>query len=92
MHDGLLHGNGPVKTWFEGAREYKIETVRGLQEMEYQALLSEPDLDEVIWVKKYPEGHPEEAVEEEAEPIGPIPLEEEPEGEGSKGNGSGSTY
>jgi hypothetical protein len=87
MHVGLLHGNGPVKTWFEKAKEYKIETVRGLNEMEYRALLSEPDLDEVISVKKYPEGHPEEAEEEKAEPIDPY---EEPETE-VKGNGSGST-
>jgi hypothetical protein len=94
MHDGLLHGNGPVKTWWEGSPEYKIETVRGLQEIEYKALLSEPDLDEVIWVKKYPEGHPEEAEEEKAEPIGP--LEEQESGRRPAGleggNGSGSSY
>jgi hypothetical protein len=89
MHDGLLHGNGPVKTWFENAKEYKIETVRGLNEMEYQAVLSEPDLDEVLTVKKYPEGHPEEAKEEEPEE--PVDPYEEAEGE-VKGSGNGSAY
>jgi hypothetical protein len=52
MHDGLLHGNGPVKAWWEGAPEYKIEHVRGLNEMEMQALISEPDVDEVISIKE----------------------------------------
>ena len=54
MHDGLLHGNGVVKSWWEGAKEYKVEVVRGLDEMEFQALLSEPDLEEVLEIKEYP--------------------------------------
>jgi hypothetical protein len=86
MHDSLLHGNGPVKSWFEHAKEYKVETVRGLNEMEYQALLSEPDLDEVLEVTEYPEGHPELA--EEGEP--PTLDDEEGEGEG-KAEGEGYT-
>ena len=54
MHDGLLHGNGIIKSWWEGAKEYKVEVVRGLDEMELQALLSEPDLEEVLDITEYP--------------------------------------
>jgi hypothetical protein len=83
MHDSLLHGNGPIKSWFEHAKEYKVETVRGLSEIEYQALLSEPDIADVLEVKEYPEGHPEEGEE-----ITPPDISEE-EGETTLGGGGG---
>jgi hypothetical protein len=88
MHDGLLHGNGPVKSWFEKKPEYKVEVVRGLNEMELQALLSEPDLDEVLELTEYPaDAPPEEAIDDEE--MGEVPgAPDEPEDMG----GSGGIY
>lgn len=79
FHDSLLHGNGPVKSWWEGKPEYKIETVRGLTEMEYQALLSEPDIDDVLETETYPLGSNPEEYEEQGggkEPPGSGPDDE----------------
>ena len=82
MHDGLLHGNGVVKSWWEGAPEYKVEVVRGLDEMELQALLSEPDLDEVLELTEYPaDGSPDEELGE----VPGAPDEPETEDTGASG-------
>jgi hypothetical protein len=81
MHDGLLHGNGPVKSWFEARPQYKVEVVRGLNEMELQALLSEPDLDEVLDLVEYPaDGTPGEELNEEAGEVPGAPDETEDTG------------
>lgn len=61
MHDGLLHGNGVVKHWWAGEPVYETETIRGLTEEEYHALISQGDVDEVLDVKEYmvgPDGQP----------------------------------
>ncbi len=61
MHDGLLHGNGPVKVWWEGSPEYEVEVMRGLTEEEYAAVISQPDIEEVLEVTEYfvsPDGTP----------------------------------
>lgn len=60
MHDSLLHGNGVIKSWWEGAAEYKTETIRGLSEQELYALLSEPDIDDVLELTRNIDGKPEE--------------------------------
>lgn len=84
MHDGLLHGNGPVKSWWEGKPEYKVEVVRGLNEMELQALLSEPDLDEVLELTEYPaDGSPID--DEEMGEMPGAPDEPETEDTGASG-------
>ena len=48
MHDGLLHGNGPIKVWWEGKPEYKTETIRGITESELMALMTEPDVEDIL--------------------------------------------
>jgi hypothetical protein len=61
MHDGLLHGNGPIKAWWEGSPEYKVETIRGLTEEELDGLISEPGVEEVLELTEYlvgPNGDP----------------------------------
>lgn len=60
MHNGLLHGNGPIKLWWEGSPEYKTETIRGLTEEELVALVSEPDVDEILEITRNINGKPEE--------------------------------
>ena len=60
FHDGLLHGNGIVKTWWEGSPEYKTEVVRGLTEQELQMLAAQPDVDEVLEISKNIGGIPED--------------------------------
>jgi hypothetical protein len=67
MHNGLLHGNGPVKVYWDGKPEYKTDVVRGLTEQEYMALLSGPDI-EPIEVTEYFEG---EQPEMESPPLAP---------------------
>lgn len=71
MHNGLLHGNGPVKVWWDGAPEYKTEVIRGLTEEEYMTLLADPDI-EPLEVTEYFEGEQPEHIEE-------APPEEEEE-------------
>jgi hypothetical protein len=61
MHDGLLHGNGPIKAWWEGSPEYKVESIKGLTEEELDALLSEPGVEEALEISEYlvdPNGDP----------------------------------
>jgi hypothetical protein len=56
IHDGLLHGNGPLKVWWEGKPEYKVETIRGLTEMEAMAIATEPDVDDILEFVPHEEG------------------------------------
>lgn len=53
MHDGLLHGNGIVKSWWAGEPEYKTEIVRGLTEEELHALMGEPGIEDVLELTEY---------------------------------------
>jgi hypothetical protein len=67
-HDGLLHGNGPIKCWFEAAPEYKVETLRGLSEMDLEALISEAGV-KVMELTEYPVGPNGDPIDEEEDPI-----------------------
>jgi hypothetical protein len=53
MHDGLLHGNGVIKHWWAGEPEYKTETLTALNEEEYQALLLDETVEEVLEQREY---------------------------------------
>jgi hypothetical protein len=64
-HDGLLHGNGPIKCWFEAAPEYKVETLRGILEMDLETLISEPGVEEVLELTEYLVGPNGDPVDEE---------------------------
>jgi len=53
FHNSLLHGNGPYKIWWEGMPEYKTDTLRGLNEMELNAVISQPDIDDILEFRSY---------------------------------------
>src|SRR5262245_5335856 len=61
MHDGLLHGNGIIKCWWEGSPKYEVEDLNGLDEQEFRALISQSDIDDVLSLESYlvgPDGQP----------------------------------
>jgi hypothetical protein len=53
FHDALLHANGTLKHWWEGAPEYKTETLTGLTEDDYFALLDDETVEEVLEKREY---------------------------------------
>lgn len=67
MHDGLLHGNGVIKHWFEKEPEYKTETLTGLSEEEYLALLDDGTVEEVLEQREYLVGPDGQEIKDEAE-------------------------
>ena len=61
IHNGLLVANGPIKVWWEGEPEYETETLRGLTQEEYDAILTDPETEEILEVDEYfvtPDGTP----------------------------------
>jgi hypothetical protein len=53
IHDGLLHGNGIWKHWWDKSKQYKTETLTGLTEEEYEALLDDDTVEEVLEKRVY---------------------------------------
>lgn len=53
MHDGLLHGNGIWKHFWDKSKIYKTETLTNLSEEEYQALLADDTVEEVLEKRQY---------------------------------------
>jgi len=53
FHNALLHGNGPYKIWWEGSPEYRSDTLRGLNEIEFHSIISQPDVEEVQELSTY---------------------------------------
>jgi hypothetical protein len=67
MHDGLLFGNGLLKHRWHGEPQYKTETLTGLSEEEYMALLDDDTVEEVIEKREYLVGPDGEEIKEAAE-------------------------
>jgi len=53
--DGLLLGNGILKHWWDGTPEYTTEDYSGLSDDQLQALLADPDVEEVTEQEDYPD-------------------------------------
>jgi len=53
IHDGLLHGNGIWKHWWDKSKQYKTETLTGLTEQEYLALLDDETVEAVLEKREY---------------------------------------
>lgn len=73
FHDGLLHGNGVIKHYWEKAPEYKTEVLTGLSEEEFLMLLDDETVEEVLEKREYfvgPDGQEIDAekLEEEGQP------------------------
>jgi hypothetical protein len=48
IHDGLLHGNGIWKHYWDKSKQYKTETLTGLTQEEYDALLADDTMEKVL--------------------------------------------
>jgi hypothetical protein len=64
FHDGLLHGNGILKHRWHAEPQYKTETLTGLTEQEYYALLDDDTVEEVLEKREYLVGPDGEEIKE----------------------------
>jgi hypothetical protein len=55
FHDGLLHGNGIIKHWWDPSKEYSTEEFTGLTQMAYEDLVADPEVEEVLEHSEYPD-------------------------------------
>jgi phage terminase large subunit len=53
IHDGLLHGNGIWKHYWDKSKQYKTETLTGLTQEEYDALLADDTMEKVLEKREY---------------------------------------
>lgn len=55
ISDGLLHGNGILKHWWDPTPEYKVQSFTGLSEDAYTALVADDDVEAVLEHDEYPD-------------------------------------
>lgn len=55
VSDGLLHGNGILKHWWDPTPEYKVQSFTGLSDLAYTELVADPDVEEVLEHTEYPD-------------------------------------
>lgn len=53
FHDGLLLRNGIIKHWWDKAKEYKVETLRGLNEGDMLMLAEDNTVEEILEQREY---------------------------------------
>lgn len=67
FHDSLLFGNAILKHRWHGEPQYKTETLTGLTEQEYMALLDDDTVEEVLEKREYLVGPDGEEIKEDEE-------------------------
>jgi regulator of sigma D len=70
FHDSLLHGNAIIKHRWHSEPQYKTETLTGLTEQEYMALLDDDTVEEVLEKREYLVGADGEEIKEGDEDMG----------------------
>jgi hypothetical protein len=55
INDGLLHGNGLLKHWWDPTVEYSTESFTGLTDEAYYELVADPEVEEVLEHSEYPD-------------------------------------
>jgi hypothetical protein len=55
LYDGLLSGNGIIKHWWDPTPVYAVESFTGLSDDQYDYLIQQPEIEEVLEHSQYPD-------------------------------------